>query len=75
MVHTRETNRQISNIYGTVKAYCTRVGEGPFPTETEGETGDTLRYVRVSAKESNGRCALLSTAVLGLLVSGRSTMK
>eukprot|EP00903_Cladosiphon_okamuranus_P020222 g18562.t1 len=34
---------KISNIYGTVKAYCTRVGEGPFPTETEGETGDALR--------------------------------
>lgn len=35
--------RQISNIYGTVKAYCTRVGEGPFPTETLDATGDTLR--------------------------------
>ncbi|CAN0074479.1 unnamed protein product, partial [Hapterophycus canaliculatus] len=34
---------QISNIYGTVKAYCTRVGEGPFPTETLDETGDSLR--------------------------------
>ncbi|CAN0405640.1 unnamed protein product, partial [Ectocarpus fasciculatus] len=34
---------QISNIFGTVKSYCTRVGEGPFPTETFGEIGDTLR--------------------------------
>ncbi|CAM9856521.1 unnamed protein product [Ectocarpus sp. 6 AP-2014] len=34
---------KISNIFGTVKSYCTRVGEGPFPTETLGETGDTLR--------------------------------
>jgi adenylosuccinate synthase len=24
---------KVSGIYGTVKAYCTRVGEGPFPTE------------------------------------------
>ncbi|GAX11450.1 adenylosuccinate synthase [Fistulifera solaris] len=25
--------RKLGGIYGTVKAYCTRVGEGPFPTE------------------------------------------
>jgi adenylosuccinate synthase len=25
--------KKVSGIYGTVKAYCTRVGEGPFPTE------------------------------------------
>ena len=25
--------RKLRGIYGTVKAYCTRVGEGPFPTE------------------------------------------
>ena len=35
---------QITNIYGTVKAYCTRVGEGPFPTEALDEMGDMLRY-------------------------------
>lgn len=28
---------------GVAKAYCTRVGHGPFPTEVEGETGDFLR--------------------------------
>ncbi len=27
--------RKLRGIYGTVKAYCTRVGEGPFPTELE----------------------------------------
>jgi adenylosuccinate synthase len=32
---------KLSNIYGTVKAYCTRVGEGPFPTELEDNTGNT----------------------------------
>ena len=30
---------KLSGIYGTVKAYCTRVGEGPFPTEDEGPAG------------------------------------
>jgi adenylosuccinate synthase len=30
-------------VIGVVKAYCTRVGEGPFPTEDHGETGETLR--------------------------------
>lgn len=27
--------RKLRGIYGTVKAYCTRVGEGPFPTELD----------------------------------------
>ena len=33
----------IEGIYGTVKAYCTRVGDGPFPTELHDATGDYLR--------------------------------
>ncbi len=31
------------NIIGVVKAYSTRVGEGPFPTEQDNEIGDILR--------------------------------
>jgi len=31
--------RKISGIYGTTKAYCTRVGEGPFPTELDRNVG------------------------------------
>jgi len=31
--------RKISGIYGTTKAYCTRVGEGPFPTELDRDAG------------------------------------
>jgi adenylosuccinate synthase len=34
---------RISRVIGVVKAYCTRVGEGPFPTEDFGEWGDYLR--------------------------------
>lgn len=34
---------RISRVIGVVKAYCTRVGEGPFPTEDFGEWGEYLR--------------------------------
>ena len=33
----------IGEVYGIFKAYCTRVGSGPFPTELEDETGERLR--------------------------------
>jgi adenylosuccinate synthase len=33
----------INRVIGIVKAYCTRVGNGPFPTELEDETGERLR--------------------------------
>ncbi|HXE90048.1 MAG TPA: adenylosuccinate synthase [Terriglobales bacterium] len=33
----------ISTVIGVTKAYCTRVGGGPFPTELAGEAGDRLR--------------------------------
>jgi adenylosuccinate synthase len=35
--------KDIGNITGIVKAYCTRVGNGPFPTEDFGVEGDKLR--------------------------------
>ncbi|GHT23928.1 adenylosuccinate synthetase [Bacteroidia bacterium] len=33
----------IGQVFGIVKAYCTRVGSGPFPTELFDETGELLR--------------------------------
>ncbi|MCF7844830.1 MAG: adenylosuccinate synthase [Kiritimatiellales bacterium] len=33
----------LKSCIGIAKAYCTRVGEGDFPTEVEGEAGDRLR--------------------------------
>ena len=33
----------IDSVIGITKAYCTRVGEGPFPTEDKGEIGDNIR--------------------------------
>ena len=35
--------RDIDKVVGVVKAYCTRVGEGPFPTEQLNEVGDKIR--------------------------------
>ncbi|MCD4746056.1 MAG: adenylosuccinate synthase [Bacteroidales bacterium] len=34
---------RIGNVFGVFKAYCTRVGSGPFPTELSDETGEKLR--------------------------------
>jgi len=34
---------QIQEVYGIFKAYCTRVGSGPFPTELHDATGEMLR--------------------------------
>ena len=33
----------IQSVIGLTKAYCTRVGEGPFPSEDKGEAGEQLR--------------------------------
>lgn len=35
--------RVIDKVYGVAKAYTTRVGKGPFPTELNDETGDFIR--------------------------------
>lgn len=35
--------KHVGEVYGIFKAYCTRVGGGPFPTELGDETGDKLR--------------------------------
>ena len=37
--------QKIDKVVGIVKAYCTRVGEGPFPTEQLNATGEKLREV------------------------------
>jgi adenylosuccinate synthase len=35
--------RYIDEVYGVMKAYTSRVGAGPFPTEQDNETGDKIR--------------------------------
>jgi adenylosuccinate synthase len=49
---------KLRGIYGTVKAYCTRVGEGPFPTELpldEGTPGEHLSQVGAEYGTTTGR--------------------
>lgn len=36
---------KVGRVFGIFKAYCTRVGSGPFPTELFDETGERLRQV------------------------------
>jgi len=45
----------ISEIFGIFKAYCTRVGSGPFPTELNDDTGNTLRNIGREFGSTTGR--------------------
>jgi adenylosuccinate synthase len=46
---------KVKDVYGITKAYCTRVGGGPFPTELENETGDALRKAGAEFGATTGR--------------------
>jgi len=47
--------RSLGEINGIFKAYCTRVGNGPFPTELLGEQGDALREAGGEYGATTGR--------------------
>ncbi len=47
--------KHIRKVYGIFKAYCTRVGSGPFPTELDDTTGDYLRKVGHEFGATTGR--------------------
>ncbi|MBN1462639.1 MAG: adenylosuccinate synthase [Paludibacteraceae bacterium] len=47
--------RNIGDVFGIFKAYCTRVGSGPFPTELFDNTGDTLRELGYEFGSVTGR--------------------
>jgi adenylosuccinate synthase len=47
--------RTIGKVYGIFKAYCTRVGSGPFPTELENETGEKIRNAGNEFGSTTGR--------------------
>lgn len=58
---------KISKVIGVVKAYTTRVGEGPFPTELNDETGDLIRNRGHEFGTVTGRprrCGWLDAAVV-----------
>ena len=47
--------QHIKDILGVTKAYCTRVGGGPFPTELEDATGEELRKIGNEFGATTGR--------------------
>lgn len=47
--------QHIRDVIGVTKAYCTRVGGGPFPTELENETGEELRKIGNEFGATTGR--------------------
>ncbi|MCL5291803.1 MAG: adenylosuccinate synthase [Actinobacteria bacterium] len=58
---------RIDRIIGIAKAYTTRVGYGPFPTEDTGESGETLQCVGAEFGTTTGRtrrCGWLDGVVL-----------
>ena len=46
---------KIGEVFGIFKAYCTRVGSGPFPTELEDENGQRLRDIGKEYGSTTGR--------------------
>ncbi|MEJ2103374.1 MAG: adenylosuccinate synthetase, partial [Ignavibacteriaceae bacterium] len=46
---------KISSVFGIVKAYTTRVGNGPFPTELTNEEGEKLRKIGDEFGATTGR--------------------
>ena len=66
---------RIGEVYGIFKAYCTRVGSGPFPTELFDETGKTIRdlgheYGAVTGRER--RCGWIDLVALryAIMING-----
>ena len=66
---------KIGEVFGIMKAYCTRVGAGPFPTELFDETGQKMRdigheYGAVTGRES--RCGWIDLVALrySIMVNG-----
>ncbi|HEX3277039.1 MAG TPA: adenylosuccinate synthase [Thermoleophilaceae bacterium] len=47
--------KDIDEVWGIAKAYATRVGSGPFPTELDSELGDTLREAGGEYGTTTGR--------------------
>ena len=46
---------RVGKVYGIFKAYCTRVGSGPFPTELFDNDGDRLRSIGHEFGATTGR--------------------
>lgn len=70
---------KIGKVIGIFKAYCTRVGSGPFPTEQINETGDLLRKAGNEFGSTTGRprrCGWLDLVALkyAIMINGVTEM-
>ena len=66
---------RIGDVYGIFKAYCTRVGSGPFPTELFDETGDqicTIGHEFGSVTGRKRRCGWIDLVALkySIMING-----
>lgn len=71
--------QKIGKVYGIFKAYCTRVGMGPFPTELHDETGKILRDAGNEYGSTTGRprrCGWLDLVALkySVMINGVSEL-
>lgn len=71
--------RAIGEVFGIFKAYCTRVGSGPFPTELNDETGEFLRKKGAEFGATTGRprrCGWLDLPALryAIMINGTSRL-
>ncbi|MGD9930942.1 MAG: adenylosuccinate synthase [Mangrovibacterium sp.] len=71
--------QKIGRVYGIFKAYCTRVGMGPFPTELHCETGQKLRDAGNEYGSTTGRprrCGWLDLVALkySIMINGVTEM-
>lgn len=69
----------IGEVYGIFKAYCTRVGSGPFPTELNNPTGEKLRKQGHEFGATTGRprrCGWLDLPALkySIMINGVTTL-
>jgi adenylosuccinate synthase len=67
--------QKIGRVIGVFKAYCTRVGSGPFPTELDNELGESLREYGAEYGATTGRprrCGWLDLPALkySIMLSG-----
>ncbi|MDR1653130.1 MAG: adenylosuccinate synthase [Prevotellaceae bacterium] len=71
--------KQIGEVYGIFKAYCTRVGSGPFPTELFDADGDTMRTTGYEFGSVTGRprrCGWIDLVALryAIMINGVSAL-
>jgi adenylosuccinate synthase len=70
---------RIGEVFGVFKAYCTRVGSGPFPTELNDETGNLMREKGHEYGATTGRprrCGWLDLVALkySILINGATQL-